>query len=84
MVMLGHVGIIVPRRIMEGKATPSGPPRTFSVMLGRVEVTMVLLSWGCHLNQVWGPSAKGPWLQNFPGAKDRLADTWEKFQTLSP
>ena len=35
-VMLGHVGIIVPRRIMEGKATPSGPPRTFSVMLGWV------------------------------------------------
>ena len=24
---------------MEGKATPSGPPRTFSVMLGRVEIT---------------------------------------------
>ncbi len=69
---------------MEGKATPSGPPRTFSVMLGRVEVTVVSLSRGLHLYQVWGPSAKGPWLQNFPGAKDRLADTWEKFQTLSP
>ena len=53
-------------------------------MLGRVEVTMVLLSWDCHLYQVWGPSAKGPWLQNFPGAMDLLMDTWEKFQTLSP
>ena len=69
---------------MEGKATPSGPPRTFSVMLGRVEVTVVSLPWGRHLYQVWGPSAKGPRLQNLPGAKELQADTMEKFQTLSP
>ena len=69
---------------MEGKATPSGPPRTFSVMLGRVEVTVVLLSWGGHLYQVWGPSAKGPRLQNLPGSMDGMEDTWEKFQTMSP
>ena len=69
---------------MEGKATLSGPPRTYSVMLGQAEVTVVSLPWGRHLYQVWGPSAKGPRLQNFPGAKDRLADNWEKFQTLSP
>ena len=36
--MLGQVEITVSRGIMEGKATPSGPPRTFSVMLGLVEV----------------------------------------------
>ena len=55
--------------------TPLGPPHTFLVMLGRVEVTKVLLSWGRHLYQVWGPSAKGPRLQNLPGAKDWLEDT---------
>ena len=36
--MLGQVEMTVSRRIMEGKATPSGPPRTFLVMLGLVEV----------------------------------------------
>ena len=83
-VMLGQMEITEQRRIMEGKATPSGPPRTCLFMLGLVQLSMVLLPCSHHSYQVWGPTAKGTRLQNLPRARDWQEDTWVKFQTMSP
>src|SRR5574343_1377778 len=78
--MLAWVDITGQCGIMEGKATPSGPPRTFSVMPGRVEIT----EQRRIMEGKATPSGPPRTFSVMLGLVDHAANTCTKFETDRP
>ncbi len=67
-----------------GQGDPFGAASHFLCHAGTGRSNRGVTSMGPSLVPSLGPISQGTMAAELPGAKDRLADTWEKFQTLSP